>query len=44
MEPGDERCLDLMKSSKDIATEIQSHCSDYNEVFQRLDCSLSEDI
>ena len=41
MEPGDERCLDLMKSSKDITTEIHSH---YNEVFQRLDCSLSEDI
>ena len=41
MEPDDERCLGLMRPSKDIATEIHPH---KNEVFQRLDCSLSEDI
>ena len=41
MEPDNERCLDLKRASKDIATEIHPH---YNEVFQRLDCSLSEDI
>ena len=41
MEPDDERCLDLMRPTKDMATEIHPH---YNEVFQRLDCSLSEDI
>ena len=33
MEPGDERCLDLMKPSKEIATEIHPH---YNEVFTWL--------
>ena len=32
MEPDDERCLDLMRPSKDIATEIHPH---YNEVFQQ---------
>ena len=41
MEPDDESCLDLMRPSKDIATEIHPH---YNEVFQRLDCSLSDNI
>ena len=35
MEPDDERCLDLMRPTKDMATEIHPH---YNEVFQRLDC------
>ena len=41
MEQDDERCLDRMKPSKDIGNEIHPH---YNQVFQRIDCSLSEDI
>ena len=40
-EPDDKRCLALVKPSNDISTEVHPH---YNEVFQRLDCFLSEDI
>ena len=41
MEPDDERCLNLLKSSKDIATEIHAH---FNCMFQQHDCFLSGDI